>query len=139
MTKRKEIGKDLNDVVDTLTDDVVKALDIKEEKKLLEQQVMKLKEEEGELKSIVTHLKTTRDRLQEELKRREKQEAELQMKINELKEDKAGLESERLMLNEQIKNLVKEKELMKKSLEKTNDLLIKLRHQVSEFDEEIKS
>ena len=137
MVERKQIGKELNDFVGTLTEDVVKALDIKEEKKLLEEQVTKLKEEEGELKNIVAHLKSTRNKLQEELKKREKQETDLQMKIRELKEDRAGLESEKVTLNEQVKNLTKEKTLMKKSLEKTNDLLIKLRHQVAEFDEEI--
>jgi|YelNatPaOPRAMG01_1025707.scaffolds.fasta_scaffold57784_2 chromosome segregation ATPase len=134
----KEIHEDLDDVLTTLTEDVTKALDIKEERKLLEKKIRQLKNEEIELREVVEHLKNMRDKMQEELKKKEAEEEELLSKINALKEDKAALEAEKISLNQQIKNLKKEKELAMKSLEKTNDMLIALKHQIAEFDKEIR-
>ena len=72
----KEIHEGLEGVLNTLTEDVVKALDIKEEKKILEQQIRQLKDEEIQLREVVEHLKKTRDKMQGELKKKEKEEDE---------------------------------------------------------------
>jgi len=142
MSKRKpmkDIHEGLDGILGTLSEDVVKALNIKEERKLLDQKVRQLKNEEIQLREVVIHLRETRDKMQTELKKKEKQEEGLQSKIGALKEDRAGLEADRTMLGQQINNLQKEKGLMQKSLEKTNDMLITLKHQISDFDEEIRS
>jgi chromosome segregation ATPase len=141
MAKRKsveEIHAGLKGVLDTLSEDVVKALDIKEERRILEKKVRQLRDQEIQVREVVDHLKKTRDKMQIELKKKEKQEEDLQSKINALKEDRAGLQSEKLMLGQQIKSLQREKQTMQKSLEKTNDMLISLKHQITEFDEEIR-
>jgi chromosome segregation ATPase len=128
----------LEGVLSTLSEDVTKALDIKEERKILEKKVRQLKDEEIQLSEVVDHLKKTRDKMQNELKAKEDEEQELLSKVLALKEDKASMESDKLALNQQIKNLRKEKEMAQKSLEKTNDLLISLKHHIAEFDEEIR-
>ncbi|MBN1896721.1 MAG: hypothetical protein JW789_03265 [Candidatus Aenigmarchaeota archaeon] len=135
---RLEHIKGLEDVVDTLTEDVVKALDIKAQRKQLVDKIRKLKQEEMQLKEVVGDLKTTRDKLHGELQKRGEEISILQTKISSLKEDKAHLASERVTLQEQVKNLENEKELMAVSFEKTNDMLVKLRQQIETFDEEIK-
>ncbi|MCK5023845.1 MAG: hypothetical protein KAS04_06730 [Candidatus Aenigmarchaeota archaeon] len=134
----KEIHAGLDDILGTLNEDVVKALNIKEERKLLDQKVRQLKGEEIQLREVVNHLKETRNKMQDELKAKEKQEEGLQSKIGELKEGKAGLEADKTILGQQIGNLQKEKVLMQNSLEKTNDMLITLKHQIADFDEEIR-
>jgi chromosome segregation ATPase len=133
MAKRSmaRVHEGLNQVLTTLNEDVVKALDIKEERKLLEKKVIQLRNEEIQLKEVVDHLKKTRDKMQDEMRKKEKQEEELQSKVTNLKEDKAGMEAEKLTLNQQIRNLKREKELAQKSLEKTNDMLIALKHQIA--------
>ncbi len=134
----KHIHEGLKGVLDTLSEDVVKALDIKEERRLLEKKVRQLRDQEIQLRDVVDHLKTTRDKMQVELKKKGKQEESLQSKINALKEDRAGLQSEKFMLGQQIRSLQREKQIMQKSLERTNDMLITLKHQIAEFDEEIR-
>jgi chromosome segregation ATPase len=134
----QKVHDGLEGVLNTLSEDVTKALDIKEERKLLEKKVRQLKDEEIQLSEVVSHLKKTRDKMQDELKAKTVEEEELKSKVLTLKEDKAGMESEKLTLNQQIKNLKKEKELSQKALEKTNDLLVSLKHHISEFDEEIR-
>jgi len=135
---REKVHDGLDEVLSTLNDDVVKALDIKEERKILEKKVRQLKDEEIQLVEVVDHLKKTRDKMQDEMKAKEEQEEELKSKLTALKEDKASMESDKLTLNQQIRNLRKEKEMAQKSLEKTNDMLITLKHQIAEFDEEIR-
>jgi len=140
MTKKSmaKVHEGLDEVLTTLNDDVVKALDIKEERKILEKKVRQLKDEEIQLKEVVDHLKITRDKMQEEMKRKEEEEEELQSKVIALKEDKAAMESDKLALNQQIRNIRKEKEMAEKSLQKTNDMLITLKHQIAQFDQEIR-
>lgn len=141
MAKRKSmkhVHEGLDGILGTLSEDVVKALNIKEERKLLEQKVRQLKNEEIQLREVVNHLKGTRDKMQTELKKKEREEENLQSKVGALKEDRAGLEADRTMLGQQINNLQKEKTLMQESLEKTNDMLITLKHQIADFDEEIR-
>jgi chromosome segregation ATPase len=140
MTKKsmQKVHDGLEGVLSTLSEDVTKALDIKEERKILEKKVRQLKDEEIQLSEVVDHLKKTRDKMQNELKAKEDEEQELLSKVLALKEDKASMESDKLALNQQIKNLRKEKEMAQKSLEKTNDLLISLKHHIAEFDEEIR-
>lgn len=133
-----EIHRGLEGVLNTLSEDVVKALDIKEERKILDKKVRQLKDQEIQLREVVDHLKKTRDKMQGELKKKEKQEEDLQSKINLMKDDKAELASEKITLNQQIRNLKKEKDMMQHSLEKTNDMLITLKHQIAEFDQEIR-
>ncbi len=130
--------KGLEDIVDTLTEDVVKALDIKEQKKQLSEKIRKLKQQEIHLREVVGELKVTRDKLSEELRKKGEEIGVLQSKIDNLKEDRAHLSSEKVTLSAQIKNLENEKQLMSVSLEKTNDMLTKLRQQIESFDEEIK-
>ena len=137
--RRIESIKGLEDVVDTLTEDVVKALDIKEQKRRLLEKIRKLSVEEHELKEVVADLKTTRDKLQEDLQKKNENISILQTKTEHLKEDKARLSSDKMALMDQIKNLEIEKQQMSTSLEKTNDMLMKLRHQIETFDEEIRS
>jgi chromosome segregation ATPase len=137
--QRLENIKGLEDIVDTLTEDVVKALDIKEERKRLVSKIRKLKQEELGLKEVVGDLKSTRDKLQLELHNKGEAIGVLQSKIGNLKEDKAKLSSDKVSLKDQIKNLEIEKDQMSVSLDKTNDMLTKLRHQIESFDEEIKS
>ena len=137
--QRLENIRGLEDIVDTLTEDVVKALDIKEEKKRLVNKIRKLKQQESELKGVVGDLKTTRDRMQMELQKKGEDIGILQSKIGNLKDDRAKLSSEKVTLKDQIKNLEIEKDQMSVSLDKTNDMLTKLRHQIETFDEEIKA
>ena len=131
--------KGLEDIVDTLTEDVVKALDIKEEKKRLIGKIRKLKQQEMQLEEVVGDLKVTRDKLSLELRKKSEDIGLMQSKIGNLKEDKAKLSSDKVTLKDQIKNLEIEKDQMSVSLEKTNDMLTKLKHQIEAFDEEIKS
>ncbi len=135
---KDEIHKGLEGVLNTLSEDVVKALDIKEEKKILEKKTRQLRGQEIQLREVVDHLKKTRNKMQEELKKKEEEEENLQSKINCMKDDKAELQSEKFTLGQQIRNLQKEKGMMQKSLETTNDMLITLKHQISEFDQEIR-
>ena len=135
---RMEHIKGLEDIVDTLTEDVVKALDIKQQKKQLTEKIRKLKQQEIQLNEVVGSLKGTRDALQAELQKKADEISVFQSKIGNLKEDRAHLSSEKVTLSEQVKNLENEKQLMSVSLEKTNDMLTKLRHQIESFDEEIK-
>jgi chromosome segregation ATPase len=134
----KEVHKGLRGVLTTLNTDVIKALDIKEAKKSLEEKVRQLINEEIELKEVVAHLKVTKEKLQSNLKNKESEMKRLQSRIGNLKGSKASLESEKLVLNEQVKNLKVEKEQMSKSLEKTNDLLTMLKQDIAQFDEEIR-
>ena len=140
MAKRstKHVHEGLKGVLNTLNEDVVRALDIKEERKILEKKVRQLRDQEIQLKEVVEHLKTTRNKMQGELKKKEREEEDLQSKINSMKDDKAELQSEKFMLNQQIRNLKREREMMQKSLETTNDMLITLKHQIAEFDQEIR-
>ena len=131
--KNKKIHKELTDIVSILSSDVIKALDIKQAKSELDQKVRQLKNQEIELKEVIVHLKETRDKLMTEM-----QNKEAEKKISKLKGDKVGLESEKQSLQEAIKNLEIEKEQMNKSLEKTNDLLVSLKHEIEQFDEEIR-
>lgn len=137
-SKRMEHIKGLEEVVDTLTEDVVKALDIKEEKAKFKEKIRKLKQQEIQLEEVVSDLKSTREKLQQELRNKEDQISVMQSKIENLKEERADLSSEKVSLQEQIKNLQTEKSDMAVSLEKTTDMLTKLRHQIESFDEEIK-
>ncbi len=134
----EKVHAGLEGVLNTLSEDVVKALDIKEERRLLEKKVRQLRDEEIQLKEVVDHLQKTRDKMQEELKSKSAEEEELKSKVLGLKEERAGMESEKLALNQQIRNLKKEKDIAQKSLEKTNDLLISLKHHIAEFDQEIR-
>ncbi len=136
--QRLENIRGLEDIVDTLTEDVVKALDIKEEKKRLKNKISKLKQEEMELKGVVGDLKSARDKMQVELQKRNDDISILAAKTEQLKSDKAKLSTEKVSLRDHLKNLEIEKEQMSTSLEKTNDMLMKLKHQIEAFDEEIK-
>ncbi len=135
---KKEHIRGLEEIVDTLTEDVVKALDIKEQKKQLSEKIRLLKQQELHLREVVGDLKTTRDKLQSELQKKAENISALQSKIENLKDDRAHLASEKITLETQIKNLENEKKLMSVSLEKTNDMLTTLRRQIESFDEEIK-
>jgi chromosome segregation ATPase len=135
---RKEIDMELDDVVKTLKSDMIKALDIKEESKKLEEKVRKLKDKEIHLNEVVSQLKSTRDKLFQELDKGKVREKNLESKIGDLADDKAALESDKLTLREEIKNLKKEKEQMQLSLEKTNNMLVELKAHIAEFDEEIR-
>ncbi len=135
----KDIHGELENIVNILNSDVIKALDIKQAKKSLEKKVRQLINEEIELKEVVDNLKTTRDKLSSELNNKETAINDLQDKIGALKNDRSQLESERVVLSEQIKNLRLEKNQMNKSLEKTNDLLLMLKNEITQFDEEIKN
>jgi chromosome segregation ATPase len=131
--------KALEGIANTLTSDVVKALDIKNEKARLLVDIKQLRSEKAELKSVVANLVRTRDKMNAELKRKISKEQDLRVKIDELKDKNAGLEAEDLTLENKIKHLNQEADVMKKSLEKTNDLLIRLKHEVKQLDSEIKS
>jgi len=135
---RKEIDMDLEDVVKTLKSDMIKALDIKEESKKLEEKVRKLGDKEIHLSEVISQLKSTRNKLYKELERGREREEKLGSKIADLRDDRAALESDKLSLVEEIKNLKKEKEQMQLSLEKTNNMLVELKAHISEFDEEIR-
>ena len=136
---RLEHIKALEGIANTLTSDVVKALDIKNEKAKLLVDIKQLRSERAELKSVVDNLIKTRDKMNAELKMKTEEEQDLRVKIDELKDKNAGLEAEDLSLTNKIKHLNEEADVMKSSLEKTNDLLIRLKHEVKQLDAEIKS
>jgi len=131
--------KALEGIANTLTGDVVKALDIKNEKAKLLVDIKELRSEKAELKGVVANLIRTRDKMNAELKRKIEKEQDLRVKIDELKDKNAGLEAEDITLENKIKHLNQEADVMKKSLEKTNDLLLRLKHEVKQLDAEIKS
>lgn len=137
--EKAELQKDLEELIQTFSGDMEKALTIKEEKERLVGKVAKLKIEETQLRDLVDQLKSTRDKLQEEIGKRETEEREMKGEVEHLKDEKAHLKTEQTSSDHKIKNLQKEKAQMSVSLEKTNDLIIKLRHQIQEFDKEIKS
>jgi chromosome segregation ATPase len=136
---RMEHIKTLEGIANTLTSDVVKALDIKNEKAKLLVDIKQLRSEKAELRSVVANLIKTRDKMNSELKRKVEAEQDLRVKIDELKDKNAGLEAEDVSLENKIKHLNQEADVMKKSLEKTNDLLLRLKHEVKQLDAEIKS
>lgn len=136
---RNDHIKALEEIAGTLTNDVVKALDIKEEKSQLLDDIKELRSERTELKSVVANLVKTRDKVNAELKNKIEEEKDMKIKMQELKEENAELEAEDVTLENKIKHLNEEADLMRKSLDKTNDLLIRLKHEVRAFDEEIKS
>jgi chromosome segregation ATPase len=136
---RMEHIKTLEGIANTLTSDVVKALDIKNEKAKLLVDIKQLRSEKTELRSVVANLIKTRDKMNSELKRKVEAEQDLRVKIDELKDKNAGLEAEDVSLENRIKHLNQEADVMKKSLEKTNDLLLRLKHEVKQLDAEIKS
>jgi len=136
--QRQQNIKGLQGIVDTLTEDVVKALDIKQEKKRLTERLRMLRAQEIELKELVGDLKRTRDTLQQEVEKKRNEISAMQSNIGLLKSDRAKLSSERVSMQEHIKGLESEKAQMAVSLEKTNDMLVRLRRQIEAFDEEIK-
>ena len=137
--EKEEIQKDLEELIQTFSGDMEKALAIKHEKEKLVGTVEKLRLEEGQLRDLIEQLKGTRDKLQAEIKKRESQEMELKGEITDLKDEKAQLVTEKKTSTLKIKDLQEEKKKMTVSLGKTNDLIVKLKHQIDEFDKEIKS
>jgi len=131
--------KALESIVDTLTSDVVKALDIKEEKKSLLNDIRKLREQKASLQANVRSLTKTRERLQRNLAQKNKEADGLKSKIRRLKENNADLTSEQVNLETKVKHLTSETTKMQDSLDRTNDLLLKLKYEVKAFDEEIKA
>ncbi|GEM_PF-5106225 len=131
--------KALENIVDTLTTDVVKALDIKEEKKSLLKDIRKLREQKASLQLNVRSLTKTRERLQRNMQKKNKEAANLKSKIRRLKESNADLTSEQVNLETKVKHLTGETVKMQDSLDRTNDLLMKLKYEVKAFDEEIKA
>ena len=135
---RKNLDKEMKDVVKTLKSNMITALDIKEASKQLGEKIRKMQDKEVHLKELIGSLKSTRDNLYKELENTEKRCKELGSKISDLKDDKAGLVSENLALGDQIKNMKKEREEMETDLQQTNDMLVELKSHILEFDKEIK-
>ena len=135
---RREIDSGLDDVVKTLRSDMIKALDIKQASRKLEETIRRLKEREEALNETINHLTKTRDMLYKELEMKKNKERELKSKVMDLKDDKTSLESDKMLLAGQVNNLRKEKEHLELSLEKTNDMLVELKSHIEGFDEEIR-
>jgi len=134
-----ELIKELEKLLGTFSDDMITALDIKSEKKSLLKKIRDLKKEELHLKDMVEDLEAARNKQAAELKKKAVKEAELKQKIDQFKEETADMESEKITLNQQIKELKQEREELNASLERTNDLLVRFRHHIQEFDQSIKS
>jgi chromosome segregation ATPase len=118
---------------------MITSLDLKDEKKSLLKKVNELKREEIHLQDMVEDLEATRDKQANEIKRKEEEEIELQNNVAILKDEKAGMESDKITLNQQIDALKREREELNASLERTNDLLIRFRAHIEEFDEDLKT
>jgi len=141
---RKRGGKNillqkLEKLLGTFSDDMITSLDLKDEKKRLLQKINELKREEIHLQDMVEDLEATRDKQAAEIKRKEEEEMDLQNRVAILKDEKAGMESDKITLNQQIDALKREREELNASLERTNDLLVRFRHHIEEFDEDLKS
>lgn len=136
---KDELINDLEGLVDILSSDMITAMDIKNEKKKLLMRIRDLRREEIELNDMVIHLKSARGKLESELDKKEREEEDLKLKLVELKEGKATMETEKFSLEQQVRQLKQEKDDLNESLERTNDILIKLKHHIEQFDETIKS
>jgi len=88
---------------------------------------------------MVDDLEATRDKQAMVIKKREAEEEELMNRVSILKDEKAGMESDKITLNQSIDSLRREKEDLNASLDRTNDLLVRFRAHIEEFDEDLKS
>jgi chromosome segregation ATPase len=123
----------------TFSDDMITALDLKDEKKNLLKKINELKREEAHLMDLIQDLESTRDKQALQIKNKEMEEEELKNRVSMLKDEKAGMVSEKIRLNQQINALKGERENLNASLDRTNDLLVRFRHHIEEFDEDLKS
>jgi chromosome segregation ATPase len=131
--------KQLEKLLGTFSDDMITTLDLKDEKKALLKKLSELKREEVHLQDMVDDLERTRDKQAVEIRKRESEEQGLMDRVSILKDEKADMESDKITLNQQIDALKREKEELNSSLERTNDLLVRFRAHIEEFDEELKS
>jgi|GEM_PF-1407857 len=143
-TAHKKGGKNillqqLEKLLGTFSDDMITSLDLKDEKKNLLKKINELKREEIHLQDMVEDLEAARDKQATEMEKKEREEEDLKNRVTVLKDEKAGMESEKITLNQQIDVLKREKEDLNASLERTNDLLIRFRAHIEEFDDELKT
>jgi len=123
----------------TFSDDMITALDLKDEKKNLLRKINELKREELHLMDMIEDIEATRDKQAMEIKKKEAEEEELKTRVSGLKDEKADMESEKITLNQQISTLKREKDDLNASLDRTNDLLVRFRAHIEEFDDDLKT
>ena len=106
--QREEVKKSLEELVETFSGDIEKALAIKNEKDKLADHIEKLKMEEVQLHELVDQLKTTRDTLMEEIKKKETEERELKNELQTTRDERSQLKAEKLSSDVKIRSLEKE-------------------------------
>jgi len=131
--------EDLNNLVDHFEEETDQALDIQQQKQKLEEKVKDLREKKADLEETVSDLKTAKNSLEQGLKQKEDEIEDLQSELKEEKDKEAELETEKHSLERKVDNLEEEKQTLKESLSRTEDLLLKFKHQVKEFDQELEA
>lgn len=129
--------EDLNALVDRFEQQSDKALDIQEEKNKLKDRVKELEKKKEDLEETVNDLKSTKRKLEQGISKKEDEIEEMEDQLEEEHEEKTEAETKQHSLERKVDNLQDEKDNLKQSLEHTEELLMKLRHHVSEFDEQL--
>jgi len=138
--KRKDqLINELEGVVDVLSMDMSTAMDIKKEKENLKDKIRRLKKEESYLKDMVKHLKATQAKLESELSNKDHEEEKLRYDLKKSRTDKRKTTAKNAALQARVERLVEEKKSLSASLVRMNDIIIKLKSHISDFDQDIKS
>jgi len=144
MAAKSAKGKDaiineLEGVVDVLSMDMTTAMDIKKEKENLKDKIRILKKEDGYLRDMVKHLKATKDKLEVELQNKGHEEDSLKDEIKTLKSEKRKESSKNAILQARIDRLAQDKRDLSASLVRMNEIIVKLKRHITDFDQGIKS
>jgi chromosome segregation protein len=129
--------EDLEALVDDFEDDANQAVMIKRERDRLKSRLKQLTHEKEDLEDTVSDLRSTRNELKTAIEEKEDEVEELEDQLHEMKDEKEEVEAEKESLERKVENLKEEKERMAQSLEKTEDLLLKFKHQVDELNEDL--
>lgn len=137
--KRDAIINELEGVVDVLSMDMTTAMDIKKEKENLKEQIRSLKKEESYLKDMIKHLRGTKDKLETELQKKDHEEDKLREDLKRVKSEKRKTTSRNTTLESRVEKLAADKRELSASLVRMNDIIIKLKQHISDFDHRMSS
>jgi chromosome segregation protein len=136
--KKDALLDELEGVVDVLSTDMTTAMDIKKEKEELKNQIRALRKEETYLKDIIKKLKNTKDKLGSELQKKDHEESKLKEKLERARTEKRKEYSKNAALEGRVERLLEDKKELNASLIRMNEIIIKLKSHISDFDRDIK-
>jgi septal ring factor EnvC (AmiA/AmiB activator) len=137
--KKNAIISELEGVVDVLSLDMTTAMDIKKEKENLKDKIRILKKEDGYLRDMVKHLKDTKSKLEIELQNKNHEEDSLKDDLKRTRSEKKKESSKNARLQAKVDKLVQDKKDLSASLVRMNDIIVKLKQHITDFDQGIKS